>query len=136
MVWAQNKQREPRQCYKKQNVGEEDDISTNHNNLPPFTLAMPSLDELKSKANEILEGKIDFEGQNKVEYIVRIWMTAATILSFVIGFALQSLKATFGAFSLSVILLSVLVVPPWGAYNRHPVQWLPLKSQTEKEKSK
>ncbi|KAI0795860.1 microsomal signal peptidase [Abortiporus biennis] len=97
---------------------------------------MPSLDELKSKANEILEGKIDFEGQNKVEYIVRIWMTAATILSFVIGFALQSLKATFGAFSLSVILLSVLVVPPWGSYNRHPVQWLPPKSQTEKEKSK
>ncbi|KAI0922431.1 hypothetical protein AcV7_005967 [Taiwanofungus camphoratus] len=76
---------------------------------------------------QLLDGKIDFEGQKDVERIARATLIASTILSFLVGFALQSLRVTFGLVSLSTIALFLIVVPPWPMYNRHPVQWLPVK---------
>lgn len=72
---------------------------------------------------DIFEGKIDFIGQKRVDSISRIWLAASTVVSFVVGFALQSLRATMGAFALSTLLLFVMAVPPWPVYNRHPVEW-------------
>ncbi|TFK86946.1 microsomal signal peptidase subunit [Polyporus arcularius HHB13444] len=74
-----------------------------------------------------LEGKIDFEGQKLVEQITRNTLIAATVVSFVVGYAAQSLRVLFGVFALFVILLSAAVIPPWPAYRRHPVKWLPVK---------
>ncbi|KAI6021045.1 microsomal signal peptidase 12kDa subunit [Pisolithus marmoratus] len=48
---------------------------------------------------------------------------ACTIVSFVVGYVLQSLRVTMGAFALSTLLVFLLVVPPWPVYNRHPVRW-------------
>ncbi|KAI0821803.1 hypothetical protein BC628DRAFT_1393734 [Trametes gibbosa] len=105
---------------------------------------------------KLVEGKIDFEGQKRVERIARDTLIASTAISFLAGFALQSLRVTFGLFALSVIVLSLCrrcpavapfirfcpmsclnapltptssqaVVPPWPVYNRHPVAWLPAK---------
>ncbi|KAI0773155.1 microsomal signal peptidase subunit [Trametes elegans] len=74
---------------------------------------------------KLVEGKIDFEGQKLVERIARDTLIAATVISFLAGFALQSIRVTFGLFALFVVALSIAVVPPWPAYNRHPVKWLP-----------
>ncbi|KAI0660199.1 microsomal signal peptidase subunit, partial [Cubamyces menziesii] len=76
---------------------------------------------------KLLEGKIDFEGQKLVEKIARDTLIVATLVSFIAGFALQSLQVTFGLFALFVVLLSIAVIPPWPMYNRHPVKWLPAK---------
>ncbi|KAI0354422.1 microsomal signal peptidase subunit [Trametes cingulata] len=76
---------------------------------------------------KLVEGKIDFEGQKLVERIARDALIAATAVSFVAGFALQSLRVTFGLFALFVVVLSIVVIPPWPMYNRHPVTWLPVK---------
>ncbi|CAL1702540.1 unnamed protein product [Somion occarium] len=73
----------------------------------------------------LLEGRIDFEGQKVVEKLARLTLIAVTAVSFILGFALQSLRVTFTLLGASVILLSLVVLPPWGAYNRHPVKWLP-----------
>ncbi|RPD54603.1 microsomal signal peptidase subunit [Lentinus tigrinus ALCF2SS1-7] len=75
-----------------------------------------------------LEGKIDFEGQKLVEQISRNALIAATVVSFVAGFASQSLRVLFGVFALFVIVLCAAVIPPWPAYRRHPVKWLPAKN--------
>ncbi|KAI0755621.1 microsomal signal peptidase subunit [Fomes fomentarius] len=75
--------------------------------------------------SKYLEGKIDFEGQKTVEQLSRNTLIVATIVSFVIGFAAQSLQVLFGVFALFVVLLSAAVIPPWPAYRRHPVKWLP-----------
>ncbi|EMD31176.1 hypothetical protein CERSUDRAFT_37765, partial [Gelatoporia subvermispora B] len=66
----------------------------------------------------------DFEGQKLVEQIVKIWLALTTVIAFVLGFALQSLRITFGTFTVSLIGLSLTVLPPWPMYNRHTVQWL------------
>ncbi|KAH9850969.1 microsomal signal peptidase subunit [Lenzites betulinus] len=76
---------------------------------------------------KLVEGRIDFEGQKLVERIARDTLIAATAFSFVAGFALQSMRVTFGLFALFVVGLSLAVLPPWPVFNRHPVAWLPAK---------
>ncbi|KAJ6552068.1 microsomal signal peptidase, partial [Mycena vulgaris] len=75
----------------------------------------------------------DFVGQQRVDQISRVWLIGSTIISFIIGFALQSLQITFGIFGASTVLLAVLVVPPWPMFNRHPTQWLPVLSASKKD---
>ncbi|KAJ7280053.1 microsomal signal peptidase [Mycena rebaudengoi] len=75
---------------------------------------------------ELTEGHIDFVGQQRVELVSRIWLIGTTIISFIVGFVMQSLQTTFGIFGASTLLLALLVVPPWPYLNRHPTQWLPL----------
>ncbi|KAF8881585.1 microsomal signal peptidase 12 kDa subunit-domain-containing protein [Infundibulicybe gibba] len=73
---------------------------------------------------ELAEGKIDFAGQQLADQISRVVLIAATIISFIVGFALQSLRATFGIFGASTLLLAFVVIPPWPMFNRNPVKWL------------
>lgn len=80
---------------------------------------------MNANLNELLEGKIDFEGQKLVETITRVALVVLSVISFIVGFALQSLQVTFGIFSAGSIALVLLIVPPWPIYNSHPVQWLP-----------
>ncbi|KAJ7083992.1 microsomal signal peptidase [Mycena belliarum] len=87
---------------------------------------------MSSSLQEILEGKIDFVGQQQVDLISRIWLIGTTIISFLAGFALQSLQVTFGTFGVSTLLLALFVVPPWPMFNRHPTQWLPSLSASKK----
>ncbi|KAH7886475.1 microsomal signal peptidase 12 kDa subunit [Phlebopus sp. FC_14] len=75
----------------------------------------------------LLEGKIDFHGQKKADDIVRIALITCSVLSFVIGFALGSLRVTMGTFALSTAALCLVVLPPWPVYNAHPVKWLPVQ---------
>ncbi|KZT30221.1 microsomal signal peptidase 12 kDa subunit [Neolentinus lepideus HHB14362 ss-1] len=79
---------------------------------------------MTANLNELLEGKIDFEGQKLVDNITRIALVVLSIISFIVGFALQSLQVTFGLFSLGTVILALSVLPPWPVYNSHPVSWL------------
>ncbi|KAJ6632436.1 microsomal signal peptidase [Mycena sp. CBHHK59/15] len=83
---------------------------------------------------EITEGKIDFVGQQRVDQITRIWLIGTTIISFLVGFALQSLQITFGLFGASTVVLALLVFPPWPMFNRHPTQWLSVISAAPDKK--
>ncbi|KAJ7640322.1 microsomal signal peptidase [Mycena polygramma] len=81
---------------------------------------------MSSFFQELTEGKIDFVGQQQVELISRVWLIGSTIISFILGFALQNMQLTFGIFGVSTLLLILVVVPPWPMFNRHPTQWLPV----------
>ncbi|KAJ3523305.1 hypothetical protein NM688_g8751 [Phlebia brevispora] len=93
------------------------------------------MDALPVFVQELLEGKIDFEGQKQVEQTTKVVLTALTILSFIVGFVLQSLRVTFAVFGSGTVLLLLVVIPQWPMYNRNPVKWLPAKEK-EKVKSK
>ena len=65
-------------------------------------------------------------------------------MSFLVGFALQSMSVTFYMFGAGVAVLLLVrrhvcicvgeelrpgaqgVLPPWAVFNKHPVQWLPV----------
>ncbi|KAF9493515.1 hypothetical protein BDN71DRAFT_1091689 [Pleurotus eryngii] len=104
--------------------------------------------------NELLEGRIDFEGQKLVEKLMyrTDHIHCHQIAAFITGFALQSLSLTFGTMGLSVAVLAVVrrhvfgdetriiltrvvqaIIPPWPAYRSHPIKWLPASPQPAKK---
>ncbi|KAJ4490605.1 microsomal signal peptidase 12 kDa subunit-domain-containing protein [Lentinula aciculospora] len=88
---------------------------------------------MSSAIQDYLEGKIDFVGQQRVDEVARIWLFSFTALSFVIGFALQSLKFSFMLLGASTVVLCVIVLPAWPMFNRHPVKWLPVAGGDTKQ---
>jgi len=52
-----------------------------------------------------------------------------TVVSFILGFAMQDLAVTFGSMGVSTVVLALVVIPPWPMYNRHPVTWLSPKGK-------
>lgn len=75
------------------------------------------------------------------------------IISFILGFALQSIQVTFVTFGISTLLLSLVsgesvltsahhsdphqvIVPPWPMYNRHPVVFLAAKPEVQEDTKK
>jgi len=94
-----------------------------------------SIADVKEYFAKVVEGKIDFEGQKKAEYITRVSLIAAAIVSFILGFALQSLQVTFIGFGASTLLLCLVVVPQWPMYNHHPVKFLPAKADVQDAKT-
>ncbi|KAI0804687.1 microsomal signal peptidase subunit [Irpex lacteus] len=87
------------------------------------------MDALQQRITQAVEGKIDFEGQKQVDQIARISIIALTVVSFLIGFVLQSLQATFLVFGVGTVVVLLVTVPPWPKFNQHPVQWLPVQAK-------
>ncbi|MBW0477978.1 hypothetical protein O181_017693 [Austropuccinia psidii MF-1] len=89
------------------------------------------VDRLKAS----LEGKIDFEGQRKVERLNQIILSVTAALAFVVGYLAQSMLLTYGVFGAGFLTALLVIVPPWPVYNRHPVAWLPSLKATGKIKT-
>jgi len=83
--------------------------------------------------SQVFYKNIDFEGQRVTEKATHYALVIISILSFLAGFILQSLQATFVLFGGSVLVLTLVIVPPWPAYNTHPVKWLPSKGTKKSE---
>jgi len=80
----------------------------------------------------LVEGKIDFEGQRLTENIKNIALIGSAIIAFLFGFLTQSLQTTFILLGFSMVMLGAIIVPPWSYYNKHPVKWLPVKLEEKK----
>jgi len=83
--------------------------------------------------SQVFYKNIDFEGQRVTEKATHYALVIISIFSFLAGFALQSLQATFVLFGGLVLVLSLVIIPPWPAYNAHPVEWLPSKGTKKSE---
>jgi len=88
---------------------------------------------MEAAISRALEARIDFEGQKVTDTIVRYVLISATIVSFIIGFAAQSLFLSCVVLGGSTGVLALVVIPPWPAYNKHPLTWLP---KIEEKKTK
>ncbi|KAF8904973.1 microsomal signal peptidase 12kDa subunit [Mucidula mucida] len=87
-----------------------------------------------SVLSEMFEGKIDFHGQRLVDQISKVVLVAAAIISFIVGFAMQSLQITFFLYGACIVVLALVVIPPWPMFNSHPVKWLSVSEEEKKTK--
>ncbi|THH32748.1 hypothetical protein EUX98_g1453 [Antrodiella citrinella] len=72
-----------------------------------------SIADVKAYFSQVVEGKIkDYEGQKTAENITRASLIAAAVVSFIIGFVLQSLQVTFISFGASTLLIFLAPAPP------------------------
>ncbi|KZF21345.1 SPC12-domain-containing protein [Xylona heveae TC161] len=81
--------------------------------------------ELLERGRTIFEGQIDFEGQHKAELLTTTLLGISGFVAFVIGYLLQDIRLTLAIGLGGTALTFIAVVPPWKAYNKHPIAWLP-----------
>ncbi|KAL7753463.1 hypothetical protein RI367_001238 [Sorochytrium milnesiophthora] len=72
---------------------------------------------------DIFTAPMDFEGQRLAERISQYLLIGSAALGLVAGFVMQQLSITFGTFGVGVFLTSVLCIPSWGMYRKHPIAW-------------
>jgi signal peptidase complex subunit 1 len=68
---------------------------------------------------------MDWVGQRTAERLMMQIILAAAIVSFVVGYALKDFKLMVQINAAGLVLTSILVLPDWFWYRRHPVKWLP-----------
>ncbi|KAG8958063.1 hypothetical protein FRC00_003087 [Tulasnella sp. 408] len=91
--------------------------------------------QIEEKIRSLLEGTIDFKGQQRVESLIHYWLIFTTALSFIVGLAIQDISYTFKIFFGSSGLLALVVVPPWPYLSQNPVTWLPEMPPSDTKKS-
>ncbi|KAK9469033.1 microsomal signal peptidase 12kDa subunit [Lipomyces arxii] len=72
----------------------------------------------------LLEGPIDFAGQQLSDSITFYLLSTAGIASFLAGFVANNISITFYTFAAFFSAGLILVIPAWPYYNRHPLKWL------------
>ncbi|CAG99476.1 signal peptidase complex subunit SPC1 [Kluyveromyces lactis] len=66
---------------------------------------------------------IDFESQSYTESISNKALYLITFFSFISGYLTESIKVSGIVFVLGLIVVLVIVLPPYSAYNKHRPQW-------------
>jgi len=85
-------------------------------------------DQFLDQLRELAEGQIDFEGQRLVEFLITALLATVGVVAFIIGAFKQDIKLALYTGLGGAALTCALVIPPWSFFNRHPVKWLPVKS--------
>ncbi|KAI5845133.1 microsomal signal peptidase 12 kDa subunit-domain-containing protein [Morchella snyderi] len=71
----------------------------------------------------IVDGFIDFEGQNLADSLTTTIIAFTGILAFIVGWVLSDLKYTVYIGLSGATLAFLAVVPPWPMYNKNPLVW-------------
>ncbi|EPS72154.1 hypothetical protein M569_02609 [Genlisea aurea] len=74
---------------------------------------------------------MDWKGQKRVEQIMQILLIAFGILGFIAGYVSGSFQTMILVYGAGVVFTSLIVIPDWPFFNRHPLNWL---DPTEAEK--
>ncbi|KAI9142281.1 microsomal signal peptidase 12 kDa subunit-domain-containing protein [Paraphysoderma sedebokerense] len=71
-----------------------------------------------------LNTHIDFVGQHQVEHLTQLILSVASLVGFIVGFVMQRLDMTVMIWGGGVALCTLVCVPSWPVFRKHPVQWL------------
>ena len=71
---------------------------------------------------------MDFAGQKLVEHLNFYILVASAFLAFVVGYASGSFSLLVKIYASGLLLDAALVVPDWPWLNKHPLEWLPPKT--------
>lgn len=85
---------------------------------------MESIGEIISTA---IEFPIDFEGQKKAQHNLSVFLYVSIIASVLSGFLTQNIFNVLYIFVACIAAAAVVILPPWSAYRKNPVQWLQVK---------
>lgn len=81
-------------------------------------------------------GSMDFRGQKLSFDFQFYFIWVAGVIGFVHGFVASRFLYTFQWIFGATMLVTVLCLPPWPMWNRHPVEWLEPRDRDEDEAPK
>ncbi|XP_024005595.1 probable signal peptidase complex subunit 1 [Eutrema salsugineum] len=67
---------------------------------------------------------MDWQGQKLAEQIMQILLLIAAVVAFVVGYATASFRTMMLIYAGGVALTTLITVPSWPFFNRHPLKWL------------
>ncbi|XP_067635234.1 signal peptidase complex subunit 1 [Eurosta solidaginis] len=70
-----------------------------------------------------IQTHMDFEGQHKAEKFSRFIITLFGVVGLVWGAIIQQFSQTVYILGAGFVLASLITIPPWPIYRRHPLNW-------------
>ncbi|KAF8399941.1 hypothetical protein HHK36_015813 [Tetracentron sinense] len=67
---------------------------------------------------------MDWQGQKFAEQLMQIMLLAFSVVAFVTGYSMSSFQMMLLIYSAGVVLTTLITVPNWPFFNRHPLKWL------------
>ncbi|KAM7508370.1 hypothetical protein LguiA_018823 [Lonicera macranthoides] len=67
---------------------------------------------------------MDWQGQKLVEQLMQIMLVSFAVVAFATGYALGSFRMMLLIYAGGVVLTTLITVPNWPFFNRHPLKWL------------
>ncbi|XP_057949559.1 signal peptidase complex subunit 1-like [Malania oleifera] len=67
---------------------------------------------------------MDWQGQKLAEQLMQILLVAFAGVAFVTGYAVGSFRLMLLIYAAGVVLTTLITVPNWPFFNRHPLKWL------------
>ncbi|KAK8537314.1 hypothetical protein V6N13_042247 [Hibiscus sabdariffa] len=67
---------------------------------------------------------MDWQGQKLAEQIMQIMLLVFAVIAFVVGYVLASFQTMMTVYAAGVTLTTLITVPNWPFFNRHPLKWL------------
>ncbi|KAK7359390.1 hypothetical protein VNO77_01348 [Canavalia gladiata] len=75
--------------------------------------------------------KMDWQGQKLAEQLMQIMLLAFAVVAFATGYVLASFQLMILIYAGGVVLTTLVTIPNWPFFNRHPLKWLD-SSEVEK----
>ncbi|KAJ4834054.1 hypothetical protein Tsubulata_017218 [Turnera subulata] len=73
---------------------------------------------------------MDWQGQKLAEQLMQIMLLAFAVVAFATGYVLGSFQMMVLVYAGGVLLTSLITIPNWPWFNRHPLKWLdPLEAE-------
>ncbi|KAF2720572.1 SPC12-domain-containing protein [Polychaeton citri CBS 116435] len=86
------------------------------------------MDVIPDSVRVVLEGEIDFKGQQLAEYLTTVLLAITGVLAFLAGFATQDIYNTLYIGLAGTALTFLVAIPPWPVYNQNPLPFLPSRT--------
>ncbi|PKI78317.1 probable signal peptidase complex subunit 1 [Punica granatum] len=67
---------------------------------------------------------MDWQGQKLAEQLMQILLVAFAVGAFATGYVMGSFQMMMLIYAAGVVLTTVVTVPNWPFFNRHPLNWL------------
>ncbi|KAK7311995.1 hypothetical protein RJT34_10513 [Clitoria ternatea] len=67
---------------------------------------------------------MDWQGQKLAEQLMQIMLLALAVIAFATGYLMASFQMMILIYAGGVILTTLVTVPNWPFFNRHPLKWL------------
>ncbi|XP_020214028.1 probable signal peptidase complex subunit 1 [Cajanus cajan] len=67
---------------------------------------------------------MDWQGQKIAEQIMQIMLLAFSVIAFATGYIMSSFQMMILIYAAGVVLATLVTVPNWPFFNRHPLKWL------------
>lgn len=67
---------------------------------------------------------MDWQGQHLAEQIMQYALLAAAMVAFITGYIMGSFQLMIQVYGALVLVVLLVIVPDWGCFNRHPIEWL------------